>query len=380
MRKLYTWTNEVNWLFWARVVNSTNLDVRSLSAFRIVLGSFLLATFIPSYSWIAEAPQALFNPPVLSIANFFNGFPSSVFFIAIDCLIIFSLVCLTIGIKARVSTLVFLITWIIGLSFKFSFGKIDHSSVLLSALLLCMAFSGWGRHLAILPDKKSNLDSTSKSLALLSVLLCFAMFTAGILKAFNWLDFDIETNGFLSWYRNGFYGIGRQYLLAPYVKYFPAVLVEFFDYAAVVFELSPLLFLLHSRKGWRLWLLIACSFHLSNTLMLNIMFVLNSMVYIVFMDYTWLYNKLQRLLAIPHYKYILTGSIVTIGLLRILNVFEQDVLFSSFLFNGVWTAKYWFDLTIWGVAIILIIKNLKLQSPSEDIQKHKQESAMKAPL
>ncbi|MBD0257998.1 MAG: hypothetical protein ICV83_19975, partial [Cytophagales bacterium] len=185
MRKLYTWTNSLNALFWARVVRSTALSTKSLSAFRVVVGFFLLITHTP-FNWIASAPRALFNPPVLSLANFFDGFPGRAFFIALDAASLLSLACLAMGIRARTSTFVYLLAAIIGQSFQYSFGKIDHP-IMLYALLGCMTFSGWGRHLAVLRDKPTKTDSTSRSLSLLSVLLCFAMFSAGFEKALNWV-------------------------------------------------------------------------------------------------------------------------------------------------------------------------------------------------
>ncbi|KAA3436073.1 hypothetical protein [Rufibacter hautae] len=375
MKTLYAWTNKANTLFWERVCLSTSPEnVKALSAFRIVVGIFMLAIYVPSFSWIAGVPQALFTPPLLSLANLFPGFPGSTFFYLLDGVVLLSLVCFTIGVKARISTLVFLLSCLVGLNFNFSFGKIDHS-ILIYSLLLCMSFSGWGKHLAVLPDKKSRFDSPSKSLSLLSILLCFAMFSAGFEKALSWVDFDPSQNGFLGWFNDGYYTLDRHYFLANYVNYFPPLLLEIFDYTAVVFELSPLFFLLHSRKAWRLWLLIACTFHVTNTFLLNIPFIANSMVYLAFTDFTWLYEKISNLLNRFYIKALATGSILLLLFMRGKEAFypsTSSVLLSP---SDKTELKLYLGILLWGVAIILIAKSLFRPRPVATISEPDNEIA-----
>ncbi|WP_210466703.1 hypothetical protein [Rufibacter roseolus] len=373
MKTLYAWTNKVNTLFWERVCLSTTPEnVKALSAFRIVVGLFMLAIYVPSFSWIAGAPQALFTPPLLSLANLFGGFPAPTFFYLLDGVVLLSLVCFTIGVKARISTLVFLLACLIGLSFNFSFGKIDHS-ILIYSLLLCMSFSGWGRHLAVLPDKASRFDSPSKSLSLLSILLCFAMFSAGFEKALSWLDFDPTKNGFLGWFNDGYYTLDRHYLLADYVNYFPPLLLEVFDYTAVVFELSPLFFLLHSRKAWRLWLLIACTFHVTNTFLLNIPFIANSMVYLAFTDFTWLYEKMSNLLKRSYVKALGTGAIVLLLIMRGKEAYYLDTSAALLSPSDKTELKLYLGLLLWIFAIILIARSLLHRRPTATIREPNKE-------
>ncbi len=356
MRTLYTWTNSLNALFWGRVVRSTALGAESLSAFRVVFGLFLLITHTP-FNWIASAPQALFNPPALSLANLFDGFPGRTFFIALDAASLLSLACLAMGIRARTATIVYLLAAIIGQSFQYSFGKIDHP-ILLYALLGCMTFSGWGQHLAVLPDQKTKRDSTIRSLSLLSVLICFAMFTAGFEKALHWVDFDLATNGFISWFRLGYYVYDRQFLLSHLVNYCPPLLLESFDYAAVALELSPLFFLLHSRKGWRVWLLIVCTFHLVNTLLLNIAFIENTMVYLAFIDFTGLYHKLRSRVSVFAIKRVVVGGFMAVVLAKGVFIFGTVSPLAFFTFEQL--KMFWLctGLLIWAGAITVIARSI----------------------
>ena len=358
MRRLYTWTNSLNELFWERVVRSTALSAESLSAFRVVFSFFLLVTHTP-FNWIAAAPRALFNPPVLSLANLFDGFPGTAFFIALDAASLLSLVCLAMGIRARTATIVYLLAAIIGQSFQYSFGKIDHP-IMLYALLGCMTFSGWGQHLGVLRDKETKSDSTTRSLSLLSVLICFAMFTAGFEKALNWVDFDLKTNGFISWFRQGYYVSDRQFLLAHLVNYFPPLLLESFDYAAVALELSPLFFLLHSRKGWRVWLLIVCTFHLFNTLLLNIAFIENTMVYLVFLDFTGLYHKLRSLVSGFVIKRVVVGGFMVLVIAKGVFIFGTVSPLAFVTFEQLKTFWLCTGLLIWSGAITVIARSITL--------------------
>lgn len=279
-------------------------------------------------------PKTFFNPPVFSLANIFDSFPGETFFLVLDCLVFLSLICLTLGIKARISALVYLVVCLVGINFQYSFGKISH--IILAYLMMgCMAFSGWGKYLAIWPDKESRFDNTAKSLSLFSVLICFGMFTAGFEKALVWMDFDLSLNGFLNWSQNSIFNSKKHFLFAPYVRYFPAILLELFDYTAVLFELSPLIFLLHSRRSWKIWLSMACTFHLTNILLLNIPFPLHIIVYLVFVDFTWLYQKLQYYLSLFYFKCIAAGIIFLIVLIRCMHlVFDQSIVSVFFESDG----------------------------------------------
>ncbi|KAA3438472.1 hypothetical protein [Rufibacter hautae] len=293
MKKLYYLINKQNERFWERIIKSTSSSISSLCAFRIIAGLFILFFSIRTYGWIETIPSILFDPPLLSISNLFSSFPSNGLLQTIDFILLASIICITLGIKARLFTIIFLVLSSLGNSFVYSFGKIDHD-ILLYIFLMCMSFSGWGSDLALYPDKPVKEETFYKSLSLLSVFICFGMFTAGYEKALNWVDFDFSTNGFASWIYPGFYQLKRTLALAPYIFTVPFVYLDVFDYAAITFELSGFLFLLASRKAWNLWLLIACVFHLANALFLNIPFTVNLLPYLSFINYSKLFSFMKN--------------------------------------------------------------------------------------
>ena len=128
----------------------------------------------------------------------------------------------TIGVKARLFTIVLLVLKIFGLSFAYSLGKIDHG-ILKNALLLCMIIAGYGRYYAVLPDKKMEYESAKKGLSLFATLICYGRFSAGIIKLFFWVDFDLTISGFLTWYYSNYYNLNYHLLLLPYAKNLPLV-------------------------------------------------------------------------------------------------------------------------------------------------------------
>lgn len=321
----------------------------------------MLAFYMPTFNWLSEIPKAFFHPPFLSIASLFPTFPGKEFFLVLDGIVLASLVCVVMGIKARASSLVFCITCLIGLNFQYSLGKISHT-ILAYLLFGCFAFSGWGRYLAVWKDKESKLDNPAKCLSLFAVLLCFGMFTAGFEKALQWIDFDLRYNGFLSWSLNSIFRDYKYHLLAPFVRYFPVPVLEVFDYMAVMFELSPLLFLLHSKSSWKVWLLIASVFHFTNALLLNIPYPMHIIVYLAFIGFKWLYNHLTRILSNRTFKWYggIAISIVVVARLAEI-VVGQDIISMMFSVDQIFLFHLYFTLLLWGLVIVLLTKSLSLK-------------------
>jgi hypothetical protein len=267
--------------WWQRIEDNCRNDDLSLGLFRIFWGIYLLLFFAPYSAWVGLVPQAFYKPPVLSLAFLSPGFPPYWLMLAADLVRIWLLVLITIGIKTRLCTIVLCILSIISTNFTFSFGKIDHD-ILVWAVGFCLAFTDWGVLYAVLPDRRVDPKIASRALATAGVLIAFAMFSAGSGKAVRWINLDFSTNGFLSWFNPGYFTLGRVYLLAPIVPKIPPHLLKIIDYAAVAFELSPFLFLLSGRIGWRFWLLLAAIFHVANALLLDIPFYTHVVVYLPF--------------------------------------------------------------------------------------------------
>lgn len=276
--------------YWKRTASATVVPQKSLGVFRWIYGFYVFLFATPTFSWIADIPGGFFDPPLLSVAYLFEDFPHGLYFQTLDIAVLTTVFLVTIGIKTRLFTILLLAMKIFALSFAYSMGKIDHG-ILENALLLCMVFAGWGRHYALLPDKKLNFESADRGLSLLATFLCFGMFSAGIFKLLFWVDFNLSSSGFLSWYYGSYYNLDYKLLLLPYMKGFPLIFYEIADYSAVLFEISGFIFLLWSRKAWKLWLVVAAFFHLSNTLVLNIPFIEHVIVYLAFVNYSSMAGK-----------------------------------------------------------------------------------------
>ncbi len=219
-------------------------------------------------------------------------------------------------------------------------------------------FSGWGQYLAVLPDKVTNISSTAKSLSLLSVLICFGFFSAGFVKTVHWINFDLNISGTAKWFYSQFYSIEReQLLLAPYIKYLPFWTFKIMDFIAVSFELSPLLFLLLGRKAWRVWILIACVFHMFNTLMLNINFIFTSIAYLCFADFTPWFKKIKYLSALKSVKSVICSSLALIIIVRV--YYSFNLIFATNIFFPEYSVEMnlYFALLIWNIIIILLFKS-----------------------
>jgi hypothetical protein len=198
-----------------------------------------------------------------------------------DLVRIWLVVLITIGVKARVCTILLCLLTFISTNFVYSFGKIDHDT-LVWAVALCLAFTDWGVFYALVPDQSADPRVAARALATAGVLIAFGMFTAGSGKALHWINLDLSRSGFLGWFYPGYYLLDRTLLLAPLVPKVPPQLFKIADFCAVLFELSAFLFLLAGRTGWRIWLLVAASFHLTNALLLNISFHIQVLVYLPF--------------------------------------------------------------------------------------------------
>ena len=283
------------------------IDGNSLAFYRILFCIFFGVLAVSSYDWIGEVPKAFFEPPMLSIASFFNTFPDKPFFLFLNVVIHVSLVLVALGLFTRVSTGVLLAATVIGNNFHFSFGKVDHA-ILVQCVLLVMLVINWGQSLSIdqiLFKRRSRNDS---SIWLIAVFLAFGFFTAGFGKALVWIDLDFKTNGFLAWLYSGYYNLGRQNLLASTVIGIrPLWIWEFADISAVVFELGFMIAIFR-RRSMMAWLLIACVFHLINCLVLNIAFSSYTICYLAFVPWSKVIPKLATLDRLP--LWIAIGTIM----------------------------------------------------------------------
>jgi hypothetical protein len=352
-----SWSDRACAWFWNRLAISSHTPSTGLGVLRIAAGLFFLVWYMPVRRWVGEAPPAFFNPPPISLARFFSGFPPEAVMVAADVVAI-ALVCLiVVGVKARACTIALTVLSIAGNVFVYAFGKIDHD-FLLYVFLGCMAFSGWGRQLAWLPDRPHRSDAPERSLALLAVCMAFAMFSAGFEKAIFWVDLDLQTGGFLSWFYRGYFDLDRRHLLASLVLPLPPTLFELADYAAVVFELGALPALLIGPLAWRIWLLGACLFHLTSTLLLNISFDAQFPPLIAFVDFSRAQATLYRLGRGRLARLLGVAAVMAMGMVHLLaNGQEQLLLLGTDPGDRTGTALY-LATVLWVVATALMARTL----------------------
>ncbi len=275
MKKFIDWIEEKLAHFYTRISLNTQIPDKALSFYRIVIGIFFLK-YIPSYNWLAGVPSGFFRPHVLTPAKLFNSLPPSWYFQVIDYIIILLLFLLIFGIKTRIAAILLFFLIVVNNSFFFSFGKIDHN-IMTALIFLYLGFTNAGTKYALNPDKKISTQKIAT--AIFGISMVFAFFTAGYEKALRWVDFDLSTSGFLSWFYSTYFTLGRDELLADIVFNFPTWFTETMDYTAVIFEITGIIFIFLNRKSWHLYLLLASLFHLINTLILNISFTPHVIVY-----------------------------------------------------------------------------------------------------
>ena len=364
MKEFFDWIELKLEYLWNRAERTVDNDNYSLSIIRILYGLFILIFLKLDFAWIGNIPQGFFSPRFLSLSIFFQGFPNYFTMRAIEIILMLLGLSILLGIKSRWTGIGFVITYIVANSFHFSFGKISHGSIMFITFILGLSFTNWGVSNAIVPDRQVTAKTQKRVLAILAVLLCFGMFTAGWEKALNWLDFDLETGGFMSWFYQGYFTQGRDDFLAPLVLKIPPKLFELADYSAVIFELIPIFALLAGRKWWLGWLSIACIFHLANTLLLNINFISHAPVYLTFASLNFssipirqkerIYDK--RLMA------FVSGLGFFIALHYLINFGLNRSLISPITYlTNLWTAgdlaRLYFSLTIWVMSVLIIATN-----------------------
>lgn len=346
--------------FFQRIKASVAVDAKGLACFRMFFGLSMLTIFLPSWSWLSDVPPGFFRPRPLSVAYLTDGHLAAGLYQFFDILVIVLFVFLIIGLYTRATLITLFVLSSILYSFSYTFDKIDHYTTILMFTYFCMIFTNSGTHFALRKDNDLGENMQSRGLGLLAIIICFGMFTAGFPKLINWVDFDLSTSGFLHWFYPGYFNVGNNKLLTPYVFGAPAWLFEIADYTAAIFEVSGLYFLWKGKKHWVFYLLIATFFHLANLLVLNIDFTQNVLCYGVFILPTLFYAHYKEF-AFPWKRFYKAGIglVVLIALFKILKVLTDfDVAFlSSFYFmSGI---SILLSIVLMLVALLFMKSNTK---------------------
>lgn len=341
------------------------VTAEGLALSRIFFAAYFLLTGIPTFSWIGGNPPGFFNPPPLSVAAFFAGFPARAWFVALDLAICVLLILVFAGFMTRTSSILLSLAWIFGNSFRYSFGKIDHSIIALVTPMV-MAFSGWGAAWSIDAKRGKTSNVVAWPLSMLALLLSFGFFSAGWPKL-AWADFDLGTHGARGWLVGGWYGLERNKLLAPFfMQVYNPYFWEVMDLTAVAFEIG-FIFTLARREMFRAFLFVAVMFHFANLLMLNIGFLTLIPVYVVFLPWERLLHRVPRSITdlasrLTSYRGIVVLAVLFLPLYLIGGSVPVDTAANLFSHLGIAAESMGFagyswvmEVTVFTIAVLITL-------------------------
>jgi hypothetical protein len=266
-----------------RWITSGSFTARDLGVYRILFAVLLLA--LPRrFSWIDRFPSSLFQPPPGPF-QLASGLPPHGFFDALEIAIILAALMMGIGLLTRWSSLLLSVLLIVGYGFSYSFGKIDHTILLLIAPAV-LSFSNWGAALSVdsvIRSRGQQVNQWAVRLFALTISLSFA--TAALAKiGSGWLllDSQIVKGYVLRRYftveegRNAVADLAAS-IQAPW-------LWELLDWGVVALEIA----LAVGFLSWRLLrvsLAAAAIFHIGIHLLLGISFYWNLVAYAAFVPW-----------------------------------------------------------------------------------------------
>jgi hypothetical protein len=270
------WQRIDRWLF-----EEYRTDAVSLGFFRIFFGCYLVLRTLPLGYWIRELPPTAFCPPV-SFAAFFQHYPPHWIIVALNAATALCACTLLLGFRTVFSSIGVAVGLVSIESFCYADGKIDHR-ILEVITPLALAFSGWGSALSI--DAKRSSGEAGRfsrnhavSLAILAMLIGFALFTAGFAKIRGgWLSPNVLAT---RWQLlPNYYLVGRKVGAAFWaLENLPPWLWKGMDWFTVIWEAGFVLTVM--RRGWcRLACAFGALFHFGAWQLFDIEFDVNEMAY-----------------------------------------------------------------------------------------------------
>ncbi|CAN5251182.1 hypothetical protein BH09BAC1_BH09BAC1_13960 [soil metagenome] len=215
-----------------------------LAIIRIMFAlAYLLGGGMYHFEWIAQFPDLFFEPHP-SLASFFNGFPSAVWFHMLSIGLIASAVALLFGLFTRTMSLLFVFLFFLGFSFVCAFGSIGFHHII-PLTVFTLSFSCWGGSFSIDAKRRqtTSLSSThrptSSMLGILALIISFSYLTAGLFKiGAGWFSFDsqaVQAHLISFKYSNQSSTFFSEILLTLKSK----VIWEILDYLIVLMEILP---------------------------------------------------------------------------------------------------------------------------------------------
>ncbi|AEL28159.1 restriction endonuclease subunit S [Cyclobacterium marinum] len=274
-----------NWL-----INTWAPNFFQLGLSRILFCLGYLVYGLPEFKEIANIPLVFFDPP-LGLSLFLGLITSYDFWWAFDLLVRIFFVCLLVGFRTKLASIIFSLLLLFGYSYLYSYGKIDHN-IFAVIFPLFMAFTNWGGALSIdsLSFNTTELKPKGWPLSFFSFLLGWGYFTAGWPKLMgDWLDPSYSiTAGYIL--RKFHSGQELLYLNELFVQINNLFIYKVLDYSTLIFELGFILTIFWSALFLRS-IGIAAMFHLGVLLTLNIAFTTHVLVFLPYIMYFYFSNS-----------------------------------------------------------------------------------------
>src|SRR5262245_52942403 len=218
-----------------------------LGIYRILYATCMLILYLPQFLWIPSFPNSFFNPP-FGITLFFSGFPSARFFYILNVCLTWALCALLVGYRTKLASVSLACLLLIGNSWGYSFGKISND-ICLVLIPLVLQFTGWGDSFSLDARRTKPVHPSNNRwpLALLAVLIGFAMLTAAVAKASTgWLD--VKSHAVLGHIQRQRFVEGQStWVTAQISRVKSGGVWEFADYATVLLEGSFIFAAVRSR-------------------------------------------------------------------------------------------------------------------------------------
>lgn len=272
-------------------VSSGDASTGDVAIYRIIFAALALLTY-PRLQRLSEYPADLFDPPPGPFA-LLPALPSLPILSALEIAIVVALALLLVGAFTRVTSIAAGLLLMIAFGFTYSFGKVDHT-ILLVAVPLIMAWSGWGDALSVDAARGGGANLPARAaqwpLRLLALVIGLGFLTAALAKILTgWLNpFTQATQGhflvkFLfedktAWFAPLAYSVNTPWLWEP------------LDWLTVILELAILVSVLRWR-WFRTAIAIAALFHLGVVLLFNISFNVNVLAYGAFVAWGHVFSR-----------------------------------------------------------------------------------------
>ena len=255
-----------------------DFTVQDLARFRIIVGICTLLT-LPHVDDVASYPADQFAPPPGPLMVFTSVPPDlALHLVGIATAVLAAL--LILGVHTRTVSVLLAIALMTSFGLTYSFGKIDHTVVII-LVPLTMAFSSWGEALSL--DARSSSQGTGEPTAqwplrILAFMIGLAFVTAGLAKyRTGWLD--LHTHAVQGHFLRSYFGNGRTDWLAPLFTDFRVGPVwELLDWFTVAMELGLVLAIV-SWRWFRIAVAVVTLFHVGILLLMNIAFHANVVGY-----------------------------------------------------------------------------------------------------